>query len=162
MKIYDLARLPNQELENVGGKTKGLNLLMNFGFDVPNGFVLIDAEADNDFEEAYSYYQSKGLGKVAVRSSATIEDGANFSNAGQYETFLNVSTKEEFINAVKNCIASLNNFRSQVYSKNFLSGDKSAVENKMTVVVQEMVDARCAGVLFTKDPMNAKIGRAHV
>lgn len=156
MKIYDLARLPKQELENVGGKTKGLNLLMNFGFDVPNGFVLIDAETDNDFEEAYSYYQSKGLGKVAVRSSATIEDGANFSNAGQYETFLNVSTKEEFINAVKNCIASLNNFRSQVYSKNFLSGDKSAVENKMTVVVQEMVDARCAGVLFTKDPMNAK------
>ena len=153
MKIYDLSAIPEELLGSVGGKAKGLNQLKNFGFDVPNGFILVDAETSEDFEEAYKYYEEKGFGKVAVRSSATIEDGTNFSNAGQYETFLNVSTKEEFIKAVGDCIASLNNFRSQVYSKTFI-GDKGEVENKMTVVVQEMVDAKCAGVLFTKDPLN--------
>ena len=154
MKIYGLSAIPQELLASVGGKAKGLNQLLSFGFNVPNGFVLIDANGDEDYEQAYRYYEEKGLGKVAVRSSATIEDGTNFSNAGQYETFLNVSTKEEFINAVKNCIDSLNNFRSQVYSKTFLGGENAEVENKMTVVVQEMVDAKCAGVLFTKDPMN--------
>ena len=97
MKIYDLSAIPEELLGSVGGKAKGLNQLKNFGFDVPNGFILVDAKTSEDFEEAYKYYEEKGFGKVAVRSSATIEDGTNFSNAGQYETFLNVSTKEEFI-----------------------------------------------------------------
>ncbi len=154
MKIYDLAGIPQESLDSVGGKAKGLNQLMKFGFNVPNGFILIDACCDEDYEQAYEYFKSKNLGKVAVRSSATIEDGTNFSNAGQYETFLNVETKEEFIDAVKKCIESLNNFRSQVYAKTFLNGDNANVINKMTVVVQQMVEAKCAGVLFTKDPMN--------
>jgi len=155
MKIYDLSSIPQEQLASVGGKARGLNQLTNFGFNVPGGFILVDANGSQDYEEAYKYYESKNLGKVAVRSSATIEDGANFSNAGQYETFLNVSTREEFINAVKDCIDSLGNFRSQVYSKTFLNGEGES-ENKMTVVVQKMVDAKCAGVLFTKDPMNPK------
>lgn len=154
MKIYDLAGIPQESLDSVGGKAKGLNQLMKFGFNVPNGFILIDACCDEDYEQAYEYFKSKNLGKVAVRSSATIEDGTNFSNAGQYETFLNVETKEEFIDAVKKCIESLNNFRSQVYAKTFLNGDNANVINRMTVVVQQMVEAKCAGVLFTKDPMN--------
>ena len=154
MKIYDLSAIPQDILCGVGGKAKGLNQLMSFGFNVPNGFILIDANCAEDYEKAYSYYLEKKLGKVAIRSSATIEDGANFSNAGQYETFLNVSTKEEFISAVENCIASLNNYRSQVYSKTFLSEETANTENKMTVVIQEMVDADCAGVMFTKDPMD--------
>ena len=154
MKIYDLSAIPQDILCGVGGKAKGLNQLMSFGFNVPNGFILIDANCAEDYEKAYGYYLEKKLGKVAIRSSATIEDGANFSNAGQYETFLNVSTKEEFISAVENCIASLNNYRSQVYSKTFLSEETANTENKMTVVIQEMVDADCAGVMFTKDPMD--------
>ena len=156
MKIFDLSSIPSDMLQSVGGKAKGLNQLINMGFKVPDGFILFDVIEQNDYEEAYEYYKGKELGKVAVRSSATIEDGTNFSNAGQYETFLNVDTKDEFISAVKGCIDSLNNYRSQVYSKTFLSGDKAEVENKMTVVVQKMVDAKCAGVLFTKDPMKAK------
>lgn len=156
MKVYDLSAIPQEMLASVGGKAKGLCELNKFGFSVPKGFILVDANNAQDYEEAYKYYESQNLGKVAVRSSATIEDGTNFSNAGQYETFLNVSTREEFLNAVKDCIASLNNFRSQVYSKTFLTNEKAETENKMTVVVQQMVDAKCAGVLFTKDPMNPK------
>ncbi len=150
MKIYNLSQIPEAILEQVGGKAKGLFLLSNYGFKVPDGFILVDVENESDYEQAYDYYENKNLGKVAVRSSATIEDGVNFSNAGQYETVLNVSGKEKFIDAVKQCISSLNNSRSQAYGKTFLNTDN----NKMTVVVQKMVDADCAGVLFTKDPLN--------
>ena len=155
MKIYDLNAIPEEMLATVGGKAKGLNQLLKFGFNVPGGFILVDAQTKEDCEKAYEYCLEKNMGKVAVRSSATIEDGTNFSNAGQYETFLNVSGKEEFVKDVHDCVESLNNHRSQVYSKTFLSGDKE-VENKMTVVVEQMVDAKCAGVLFTKDPLNHK------
>ncbi len=150
MEIYQLNNIPEQLLTSVGGKAKGLNQLSKFGFSVPKGFILVDLKQECDFEKAYEYYDVNGFNKVAVRSSATAEDGENYSNAGQYETILNVSGKENFIKAVKDCIASLGNYRSQKYSKTFLSSE----ENKMTVVVQEMVDAKCAGVLFTQNPMD--------
>ncbi len=152
MQIYDLAKIPEELLSTVGGKAKGLYELNKYGFNVPKGFILIDANCEADFEQAYEYYKKTGLDKVAVRSSATIEDGVNFSNAGQYETILNVSGKEKFITAIKDCLSSLGNYRSQTYSKMFLND----LNNKMTIVVQEMVNAECAGVLFTKDPMNKK------
>lgn len=150
MNLYDLTNIPESLLGEVGGKAKGLYLLNKFGFNVPKGFIIVDLNNENDFISAYEYYEKMGMGEVAVRSSATIEDGVNYSNAGQYETILNVSGKENFIQAVKDCIASLGNYRSQMYSKTFFNEGN----NKMTIVVQEMVKAKCAGVLFTKDPLN--------
>lgn len=154
MKIYDLSNLPESILGEVGGKAKGLFLLSSYSFNVPKGFIICDIKSDEDVLEAFEYYNNCNLGKVAVRSSATIEDGENFSNAGQYETFLNVEGKEAFVKAVNDCVSSLDNFRSQVYSKTFLNAGDEHQTNKMTVVVQQMVDAKCAGVLFTQDPMN--------
>ncbi len=150
MELYQLSQIPESLFDSVGGKAKGLYLLNKFGFSVPKGFIALGVQNEEDFEVAYSYYEQCGMDEVAVRSSATIEDGVNFSNAGQYETFLNVKGKSQFITAMKDCIASLGNFRSQKYSKTFLSGG----ENKMTVVVQDMVKTKCAGVLFTQDPMD--------
>ncbi len=151
MEIYELQQIPENLLDKVGGKAKGLSLLKKYSFNVPNGFILIDVKNEEDFNLAADYYEKMNLGEVAVRSSATIEDGVNYSNAGQYETILNVSGRQKFITAVKDCIASLGNFRSQKYSKMFLNSN----ENKMTVVVQQMVNAKCAGVLFTKDPLDS-------
>ncbi len=150
MKIYQLSNIPESVLGSVGGKAKGLYQLSKFSFEVPKGFILVGAKDEKDFETAYEFYCENGFGEVAVRSSATAEDGVNYSNAGQYETILSVKGKEQFIKAIKDCIASLGNFRSQKYSKTFLNGE----DNKMTVVVQEMVDAKCAGVLFTQNPMD--------
>ncbi len=150
MNLYDLTNIPESILGDVGGKAKGLYMLNKFGFNVPKGFIIVDVNNENDFISAYEYYEKMDMGEVAVRSSATIEDGVNYSNAGQYETILNVSGKDNFIQAVKDCIASLGNYRSQMYSKTFFNESK----NKMTIVVQKMVKAKCAGVLFTKDPLN--------
>lgn len=151
MKIFGLSEIPKSLLAEVGGKAKGLHELISFSFPVPEGFVLIDAKHEDE-AAALARYKESGLGKVAVRSSATAEDGVNFSGAGQYETVLGVDGEEAFVSAFHQCVSSLGNERSKKYSETFLADG----ENKMNVVVQQMVDAKFAGVLFTKDPLEKK------
>jgi pyruvate, water dikinase len=86
---------------------------------------------------------------VAVRSSATTEDLADASFAGQQETFLNVKGKQELLESIKKCFASLFTPRATYYreKKNF-KHEKSSV----AVVVQKMIDSTKSGVIFSKDP----------
>jgi pyruvate, water dikinase len=88
---------------------------------------------------------------VAVRSSATSEDSAEASFAGQQETFLNIKGKRELINAIKGCFASLFSPRSIYYriKKNFKHEDVL-----IAVVIQKMINADKSGVIFSKDPVN--------
>ena len=79
-----------------------------------------------------------------MRSSATAEDGADFSSAGQYGTYLNVEGPDAVRQAVRDCAASLHGATAQKYSSIF-SGSKSA---QMCVVVQEMADADGIGCLL--------------
>lgn len=86
---------------------------------------------------------------VAVRSSATAEDLPGMSFAGQQDTFLNV-TADGLLDAVKRCWASLWNARAIAYrEQNGVPHDDVA----LAVVVQELVDADAAGVMFTADPV---------
>ncbi|HEX7666027.1 MAG TPA: PEP/pyruvate-binding domain-containing protein, partial [Polyangiaceae bacterium] len=88
----------------------------------------------------------------AVRSSATAEDLPNASFAGQQDTYLNVTGAEAILAHVRKCWASLFTDRAVVYrSRNRISHR----EVKMAVVVQEMVPADAAGVLFTADPVSS-------
>jgi len=87
---------------------------------------------------------------VAVRSSATAEDLPSASFAGQQDTYLNVVGASSVIDAVARCWASLWTDRAVVYrATNGI--DHRAVY--LAVVIQRMVDARVAGVLFTADPV---------
>ena len=87
---------------------------------------------------------------VAVRSSATAEDSSKASFAGQQETFLNVKGKENLIENVKKCFASLFTARSIYYrvKKNFKHEDVL-----IAVIVQVMVNSDKSGVIFSKDPV---------
>ncbi|MFC9352488.1 PEP/pyruvate-binding domain-containing protein [Arthrobacter sp. NPDC057013] len=90
---------------------------------------------------------------VAVRSSATAEDLASASFAGQQDTYLNVSGPDAVVAAVVDCWASLWNARAMAYrSRNGLD----AATVRLAVVVQEMVDAEAAGVLFTANPATGR------
>ena len=86
---------------------------------------------------------------VAVRSSATAEDLANVSFAGQQETFLNVRGEAEVISAVLRCWASLWTARAIDYRLR-MDIDQRAIA--MAVVVQLMVPAEVSGILFTANP----------
>jgi len=85
---------------------------------------------------------------VAVRSSATAEDLPEASFAGTQETYLNV-TREELIDRVKRCWASLFTRRA-IYYRHEQGFDDRDVD--VAVVVQRMVDADASGVLFTSHP----------
>ncbi len=90
---------------------------------------------------------------VAVRSSATAEDLPEASFAGQQETYLNIRGEEALLDAVKKCWASLWTARAIAYRiKNNI--DQNCVA--LAVVVQEMVNAEAAGILFTANPINGQ------
>ena len=90
---------------------------------------------------------------VAVRSSATAEDLPEASFAGQQETFLNVIGSEALLAAVQRCFASLWTDRATQY-RSSLGIDAGLV--RLAVVVQRMVEADVAGVLFTANPLTGK------
>jgi pyruvate,water dikinase len=149
MKIFTLDGLPEAEYDHAGGKARGLAALIRAGLPVAAGFVITGLETEADYEEAAAYYLKSGLQNVAVRSSAAAEDGADFSNAGQYRTCLNISGKDAFIGALRECIASLHNTEAESYSAFFAQAESAS----MSIVVQAMVDAAVAGVCFTVDPV---------
>jgi len=138
--------------EAVGGKAEGLVRLLSYGFDVPAGFVVIGASSGCLPDDLDEHYDRIGAGKVAVRSSAIGEDSGEASFAGQYETVLNVEGAEALHAAIEDCLRSLENARAIAYR-----GEKTGQsEGQMNIIVQQMVDARAAGVLFTVNPVNAR------
>ena len=87
---------------------------------------------------------------VAVRSSATAEDLPGMSFAGQLESYLNVRGGDEVIDAVKRCWASLWTGRAIGYRQR--QGIRPE-DVSMAVVVQQLVAAEVAGVVFTANPV---------
>jgi len=136
-----------------GLDTHNMNMLRKVGKIIR--FSIIKAKMPEDLEQMIlEHYKEmcKKRGKnglyVAVRSSATAEDLPDASFAGQQDTYLNITGKN-ILKAVKHCIASLFTDRAISYrvDKNF---DHFKVA--LSVGVQEMVNSRVAGVMFTIDP----------
>ena len=148
MKIFALQDIPASLMLQVGGKARGLCRLSHCGLRVPPGFVLVDVGSDDDVRYATAWWAQSGLGTVAVRSSASAEDGSDYSAAGQYHTALNVYGEVAVANAIRDCLASLSSGTAEQYSTYF----SAAGSHGMCVVIQQMIEADAAGVCFTKDP----------
>ena len=98
-------------------------------------------------------YAALGRPPVAVRSSATAEDLADASFAGQQDTYLNVRGDDALLDAVRRCWASLWTERAVAYRAEQGIDARTVA---MAVVVQKMVEADAAGVLFTANPANGR------
>ncbi|MFC9334131.1 PEP/pyruvate-binding domain-containing protein [Arthrobacter sp. NPDC057009] len=103
--------------------------------------------------EVLAAYRALDGVPVAVRSSATAEDLPFASFAGQQDTYLNVIDAVALLDAVRKCWASLWTDRAVAYraSRNI---DPATVA--LAVVVQRMVDAEAAGVMFTANPVTGR------
>ncbi|MBT4376516.1 phosphoenolpyruvate synthase [archaeon] len=132
--------------------------------------IILDSEFPEDIkEEILDSYEHLGTSKVeiergsamdilnsaaepvfvAVRSSATTEDLADASFAGQQDTYVNIKGNEELLKHVKKCFASLFTARATYYrNKKGFVHEKSS----LAVVVQKMVHSEKSGVIFSKDP----------
>ncbi|MEV4020267.1 PEP/pyruvate-binding domain-containing protein [Nonomuraea angiospora] len=171
---------PRAELEIVGGKGESLARLARARLPVPAGFhvttgAYLDFVARHGLREAIlsgdageiqalfagceippeiaedilaSYAALGENAAVAVRSSATAEDLPGMSFAGQQDSYLNIRGAEQLLDAVKRCWASLWTDRAIAYrDRHDIPRDQVAI----AVVVQELVPADAAGVLFTED-----------
>ena len=101
-------------------------------------------------EEITARYRALGGGPVAVRSSATGEDSAEASFAGLQDTYLWVCGAEAVVEHVRQCWASLYNAEAVAYRLRMNAAERNVA---MAVVVQRMVEPRCAGVMFTCSPV---------
>lgn len=163
-----------------GGKGASLAAMVARGLPVPPGFVVparvlesaVDAprlralvlEGDHEAARALvaeaelpraaieAAYERLGGGLVAVRSSACAEDSEAASFAGQQETYLNISGADDVLDHVRLCSGSFFSERALFYRAR-----KGSVDDlRMAVVVQQMVEPRKAGVLFTADPVQRR------
>jgi pyruvate,water dikinase len=91
-----------------------------------------------------------GQTPVAVRSSATTEDAADASFAGLQDTYLWVTDLDQTLQRVRSCWASLYSVESVTYRRRRGLPEEGVA---MAVVVQKMVHARTAGVMFTRSPL---------
>ncbi len=87
---------------------------------------------------------------VAVRSSATAEDCAAASFAGQQETFLNIIGEDELLKAIRRCWSSLYTPQAMFYRAQH-GFDQCQVS--MAVVIQKLIHSEKSGVIFTVDPV---------
>ena len=121
-------------------------------------------EAENNVREAYrelgrkAEYGGGGV-PVAVRSSATAEDLAEASLAGQHETYLWVKGEDQIMNYIKECWASLFSARSLTYRH---VNRIDSFEVDMGVVIQNMVNSSRSGVMFTLNPKNGDLSKIFI
>ena len=164
------------EVANVGGKAASLARLLMHGLPVQPGFVIpagvfekflaqdsfrwlsgdrlataIEAAAlPPDLAGALRSEGAKLGGRLVVRSSAVAEDGTLSSWAGQFETVIGVKPGDQTEAAVLQCWASAFRARAEAYKQQ--GGRDEAV--KMAVLVQAAVNPKCAGVMFTINPLS--------
>lgn len=152
--------VPLEEVDSpfeVGGKAAQLGAAIRAHLPVPPGFA-IDAELSAALGrgEARDRVDLDAIlaalsGRVAVRSSAVGEDGNRASFAGQHATVLNVRSSAQLLQAIETVCASASSEAALAYRRRM----KIDGEPRIAVVVQRLVDADRAGVLFTKNPLTA-------
>src|SRR5438093_1100333 len=180
MLVRSLDELTAADLPEAGGKGANLGELRRTQFPVPDGFVITTAAYALAAEAAgvtgenpatarvrlaatpvpagiadavREAYRALGAPAVAVRSSATAEDLPDASFAGQQDTILSVTGEDAVLDAVRKCWASLWNDRAVAYRQ---AHDVPAGGLRLAVVVQRMIEAESAGVLFTADPVTGR------
>ena len=110
----------------------------------------LPADVLAEISAAHAALCNGGESPVAVRSSATTEDAVDASFAGLQDTYLWVTTLAEVLHKVRSCWASLYSLESVTYRRKKGLPEAGVA---MAVVVQKMVNARTAGVMFTRSPL---------
>ena len=112
--------------------------------------LILQAEMPKDiFSEIQKYFRNLKSNFVAVRSSATAEDSASATWAGQLESYLN-TTEESLLENVKKCWASLFTPRAIFYR---FEKDLHKQKISVAIVVQKMVESKKSGVAFSVHPV---------
>ncbi|MCL1463292.1 glycerol-3-phosphate acyltransferase [Argonema galeatum] len=137
----------NQQLDasKVGQKAATLSQLKRWGYPVPDGWVLPPGDDPTPLIESL---QPSPASPLVVRSSAIGEDSEYASAAGQYETILNVTSRDGLQQAILRCQASYDRSSAVEYRQ-----QRHLPEAAMAVLIQKQVFGAFSGVAFSRDPM---------
>ncbi|MDB5175506.1 MAG: hypothetical protein JWM81_364 [Candidatus Saccharibacteria bacterium] len=134
-----------------GGKAAALAKMMQAGFNVPEGFVLLATDLDATVpalkEQLLDRFDQLAATYVAVRSSALNEDGVDAAWAGQLDTFLNTNRKTLLQNMAR-CQSSAGSARAQSYAE-----QQSLTTGLVAVIIQRMIQSDVSGVAFSVHPV---------
>jgi phosphohistidine swiveling domain-containing protein len=155
--IYSLSTkwLPS----NVGSKAANLNFLLHHHVQVPDSWVIIWTACHDNLHDSLATKAAIRVElntiidpqkKYAVRSSASVEDSGDFSCAGLFTSYLQVQGIENIMDSIVKVWESLNSPEFETYWNNIMPAGATA---HMAVIIQEMVQAKFSGVVFTKNPM---------
>ncbi len=139
------------EASRAGQKAANLSQLHRWGYPVPQGWVLLPGD---DPEPLLVSVQPSPQQPLVVRSSAIGEDSQQASAAGQYESILHVTSREELEAAIARCLASYDRPGAIQYR-----ADRGVGESAMAVAIQQQVLGVFSGVAFSRDPI-ARHGEA--
>ena len=161
-----LSEVSASDVVTAGGKGASLGEMMRAGIPVPDGFVVLAGAFDACVHEGrdgsvevsvpseiafevLASFDALEAPFVAVRSSATAEDGAKAAWAGQLETYL-YTTRETLMHNIMQCWQSLFSARATAYRAH--QGQEQE-EISVAVVVQKMVPSEVSGVAFSLHPV---------
>jgi pyruvate,water dikinase len=144
--IHDLRTLGDADRPRVGAKAANLGRLLQAGLPVPSGFCVEDSVSTADPAIAAAY-GALGGGLVAVRSSAIGEDESGATFAGLFHSRLGVRGEDELV-------ATVEDIRRSAGAGHIPAYQPGGQPPKMAVIVQRLIDAEVAGVLFTCDPLD--------
>jgi len=134
------------DASKVGQKAATLSRLKRWGYPVPMGWILTPGD---DPEALINFLQPSDEAPLVVRSSAVGEDSEQASAAGQYETVLNVTSREALQQAIARCRASY--FASAAVQYRH---ERGLPEDAMALLIQKQVRGVFSGVAFSRDPIN--------
>ncbi len=142
-----------------GAKSYNLHLLDKWGFNVPRTYVC-SIQAFLDYSSGKTGVMERihrellslfdGTKKYAVRSSTNVEDGSRYSFAGQFNTYLDINSLDGISEAIENIWKTMGSEQVQYYLERVQSSNLTL---RQGVIIQEMVESKMAGVVFTRNPV---------
>ena len=112
--------------------------------------ILTPSEEQKILLEIRNQFKNK---KIVVRSSASCEDSILFTNSGQYDSFLNLTTDEEILTAINKTFYSFVSSNAMEYYK---INNLDFTNQGMAVLIQEVAPVKKAGVMFTVNPITGE------
>lgn len=132
----------------VGSKAANLSQLKRWGYAVPMGWVLAPGE---DAEPLIQSLKPTSEQPLVVRSSAIGEDSEQASAAGQYQTFLQVTSQIRLRQAIAQCQDCYNDPSAAQYRQ-----DRGVPQGGMAVIVQIQILGQFSGIAFSRDPTSGE------
>lgn len=146
-----------------GGKAASLARALGAGLPLPDGIALnpamAHAVAQGDQQDALKTALSGMTGLVAVRSSAIGEDSEGASFAGQHATCLGIPADAPSYDAIIAAVGEVWNSGFADHALNYRAGMGADESPRVAVVVQHLLNPDCAGVLFTRNPVDGRAER---